>query len=93
MITPLKEVALIGRAMSRSLARFPGGTRQSSHRNRKFDGKPDRAGGAGGEELEAAAHTRVTGEGDSLGAVGGAELEQDRRHVVLHGLDADAHPG
>jgi hypothetical protein len=45
MITPCEEVALIERAISRSLARFPGGTRQSSHRIRKFDGKPGSLGG------------------------------------------------
>ena len=43
--------------------------------------------------LGAAAHPRVTGEGDGLGAVGRAELEQNRRYVVLHRLDVDAHPG
>ena len=88
MITSCEEVALIERAISRSLARFPGGTRQSSHRIRKFDGKPGSLAG----KLGAAPHTRVACYGDSLGAVGGAELEQDRRHVVLHRLDADAHP-
>ena len=46
-----------------------------------------------GADLEAAAHSRVTGEGDGLGAVGGAKLEQNRRYVVLHRLDADAHSG
>jgi hypothetical protein len=40
MITPCEEVAPIGRAISRSLGRFPGGTRQSSHRSGNFDGKP-----------------------------------------------------
>ncbi len=43
--------------------------------------------------LGATTHSRVTGEGYGLGAVGGTELEQDRRHIVLHRLDADAHSG
>ncbi len=64
------------------------------NRIRKFDGKPyRRAWHWPGQLLEAAAHTRVAGEGDSLGAVGGAKLEQNRRYVVLHRLDADAHSG
>ena len=52
-----------------------------------------RRGAAWPAELGVAAHCRVAGEGDGLGAVGRAELEQDRRYVVLHRLDADAHSG
>jgi hypothetical protein len=84
--------APIGRAISRSLSRFLGGTRQEPRRVGKFDGK------AGPlyavlAALWAAPHSRVAGDGDSLSAVGGAELEQDGGHVVLHRFHADAHPG
>ena len=54
-------------------------------------GGPARA--LAGSDLVPTAQPCVTGEGDGLGAVGGAELKENCGDVVLHRLDADAHPG